>query len=186
MAQRGLAGRPFIVIHPGSSHIARRAIRSPVGTDRYWPEERWGTVIKSVRDLRPDHAVLLTGTRAERKFNAAIITRSRATDVHNVANELPVRTLLPLLERAHSMISIDTGPAHAAAALGCPTVAVFGSQNATLYRPGGATTRAVALTGTVNGVQDILGITAELVITAWLDLIRGAEVPAEHSVKSLT
>jgi heptosyltransferase-3 len=186
LARRDLAGRPFVVIHPGSSHIARRAIRSPVGTDRYWPEERWATVIKSVRDLRPDHAVLLTGTRAERKFNAAIITRSGATDVHNVANELPIRTLLPLLERAHSMISIDTGPAHAAAALGCPTVAVFGSQNATLYRPGGATTRAVALTGIVNGAQNILGITPESVIAAWFDLVRSTEMAAEYSVKSLT
>jgi heptosyltransferase-2/heptosyltransferase-3 len=186
LAHRNLAGRPFIVVHPGSAHIARRAIRSPAGTDRYWPEERWGKVIKSVRDLRPDHAVLLTGTRAERKFNAAIITRSGATDVHNVANELAVRTLLPLLERAHSMISIDTGPAHAAAALGCPTVAVFGTQNATLFRPGGATTRAVVVTGSVNGVQNILGITAESVIGAWFDLIRSAEVPAAHSVKSLT
>jgi heptosyltransferase-2/heptosyltransferase-3 len=103
-----------------------------------------------------------------------------------VANELPVRTLLPLLERAHSMISIDTGPAHAAAALGCPTVAVFGSQNATLYRPGGATTPAVAVTGVVDGAQNILGITAEAVIAAWLDLVRSAEGPAEYSVKSLT
>ncbi len=186
LARRGLSGRPFVIIHPGSSHIARRAIRSPVNTDRYWPEERWGKVIKSVRDLRPDHAVLLTGTRAERKFNAEIITRSGATDVHNVANELPIRTLLPLLERAHSMISIDTGPAHAAAALGCPTVAVFGSQNATLYRPGGATTRAVALTGVVNGAQNILGITPESVIAAWSELLRSTEAPAGYSVKSLT
>jgi heptosyltransferase III len=175
LALRGLMGRPFVVIHPGSSHIARRAIRSPVGTDRYWPEERWGTVIKSVRDLLPGHAVLLTGTRAERKFNAAIITHSGATNVRNVASELPVRTLLPLLERAHSMISIDTGPAHAAAALGCPTVALFGSQNATLYRPGGATTPAVALTGVVDGAQNILGIKAEAVITAWRDLVRSTE-----------
>jgi heptosyltransferase-2/heptosyltransferase-3 len=186
LARRNLTGRPFIVIHPGSSHIARRAIRSPANTDRYWPEERWGKVIESVRDLRPGHAILLTGTRAERKFNAAIISCSRAQDVHNVANELPVRTLLPLLERAHSMISIDTGPAHAAAALGCPTVAVFGMQNATLFRPGGATTPAVVVTGSVHGVQNILGITPEAVITAWSGLIRSTEIRPHHSVKSLT
>jgi ADP-heptose:LPS heptosyltransferase len=186
LARRNLAGRPFIVIHPGSSHIARRAIRSPAGTDRYWPEERWGKVMESVRDLRPDHAILLTGTRAERKFNAAIISRSRAQDVHNVANELAVRTLLPLLERAHSMISIDTGPAHAAAALGCPTVAIFGMQNAALFRPGGATTPAVVVTGSVDGAQNILGITPEAVIAAWSGLVRSTEISPHHSVKSLT
>jgi heptosyltransferase-3 len=187
LARRGFAGRPFIIIHPGSRHIARRTIRSHAGAEKYWKEERWGQVIKSVRDLRPDHAVLLTGTRAEQRFNAAIVTRSEATDVHNVADALTVRTLLPLLERAHSMISVDTGPAHAAAALGCPTVALFATANAaTLFRPGGATTQAVALTGIVNGVQNILGITVESVIAAWLDLIRSTgERRAVHSVKSL-
>ena len=186
LARRGLAGRPFIVIHPGSRHIARRGLRSRAGADKYWPEARWGQVIKTVRELRPDHAVLLSGTPKEHRFNADIMAASAVADVHNVADDLPIRTLLPLLERAHSMISVDTGPAHAAAALGCPTVSLFGTANATLFRPGGATTRAVALTGTVNGVQNILGITAESVVAAWLDLIRSAEMPVEHSVKSLT
>jgi ADP-heptose:LPS heptosyltransferase len=185
LARRHLTGRPFIVVHPGSRHIARRGLRSRAGADKYWPEARWGQVIKTLRDLRPDHAVLLSGTPNERKFNADIMASSAVTDVHNVADDLPIRTLLPLLERAHSMISVDTGPAHAAAALGCPTVSLFGTAPPILYRPGGATTPAVALTGTVNGVQNILGITAESVIGAWLDLIRSAEVPAGHSVKSL-
>src|SRR5205814_6465467 len=83
-----------------------------------------------------------------------------------------VRTLLPLLARAHSMISIDTGPAHAAAALGTPTVALFGKQNSVLFRPGGPTTPAVAVTGSVDGVQDIMGITAEAVIAAWSAVVR--------------
>ena len=186
LARRHLTGRPFIVVHPGSRHIARRGLRSRAGADKYWPEACWGQVIKNVRDLRPDHAVLLSGTPKESKFNADIMASSAVPDVHNVADDLPIRTLLPLLERAHSMISVDTGPAHAAAALGCPTVSLFGTANATLFRPGGATTAAVALTGTVNGVQNILGITAESVIGAWFDLIRSAEMPVGHSVKSLT
>jgi heptosyltransferase-2/heptosyltransferase-3 len=139
-----------------------------------------------VRELRPDHAVLLSGTPKERSFNGDIVACSGATEVYNVADDLPIRTLLPLLERAHSMISVDTGPAHAAAALGCPTVALFGTANAALYRPGGATTPAVALTGRVNGVQNILGITVESVIAAWFGLIRSTEIPPGDSVKSLT
>jgi heptosyltransferase-3 len=175
LARRGLADRPYIIVHPGSRHIARRTLRSRESAEKYWPEERWAQVIQSLRDLRPDHALLLTGTRAESKFNAAIVARSAARDVHNVANELSVRTLLPLLERAQSIISVDTGPAHAAAALGTPTVALFGPASSILFRPGGATTRAVAVTGRVNGVQAILGITPEAVIAAWSDLIRSTE-----------
>ena len=72
------------------------------------------------------------------------------------------------------MISVDTGPAHAAAALGCPTVALFGTASPNLYRPGGTTTPAVALTGMVDGQQNILGITPETVIDSWLELLNTA------------
>jgi len=178
LAQRGLAGRPYIVVHPGSRHIARRTIRSRAGAEKYWPEERWAQVLRSVSDLRPDHALLLTGTRAERKFNDAIAASVGLMQIKNAADELPIRTLLPVLERAHSMISVDTGPAHAAAAIGTPTVAIFGPASPILFRPGGATTPAVAVTGSINGAQSILGITPEAVIAAWLALIRSTESQA--------
>jgi heptosyltransferase-2/heptosyltransferase-3 len=183
LARRGLAARPFVIVHPGSRHIARRGLRSRTGVEKYWPEANWGRVVSRVRHLRPDHMVLLTGTKQERGLNADIIALCGEAEVYNIAGELPVRTLLPLLERAHSIISVDTGPAHAAAALGRPTVALFGPASAVLYRPGGATTPAIALTGKIDGVQSILGITVDEVIAAWEALLRSAEVAAAHSVK---
>jgi heptosyltransferase-2/heptosyltransferase-3 len=36
---------------------------------------------------------------------------------------------------AHSCISVDTGPAHAAAALDCPLVVLFGRANPNRFRP---------------------------------------------------
>jgi ADP-heptose:LPS heptosyltransferase len=174
LAQRRLTGRQFVIVHPGSRHIARRWLRPHSGTSKYWPEEHWAKVVTAVREVCPNHAILFSGTRAERHFNAAIIERSGVQDVYNVADELSVRTLLPLLQRAHSMISVDTGPAHAAAALGCPTVALFGTAPPDLYRPGGTTTPAVALTGMMDGQQNILGITPQTVIESWLDLLRKA------------
>lgn len=178
LAERGLADRPYIVVHPGSRHVARRTIRSRTGAEKYWPEDRWAQVLRSLSDLRPDHALLLTGTRAERRFNDAIAARVGSLRIKNVADELPVRTLLPILERAHSMVSVDTGPAHAAAALGTPTVAIFGPASPILFRPGGATTPAVAVTGCSNGAQSILGVTPDAVIAAWLELIRTTESQA--------
>jgi ADP-heptose:LPS heptosyltransferase len=188
LARRRLSGRPYIFVHPGSRHIVRRRRwrRPRAGADKYWPEERWGAVIQAVRDLRPDHAIFISGTAAERSFNEDILNCARAADVHNVAGELPVTTLLALLERAQSMISVDTGPAHAAAALGCPTLALFGTASPVLFRPGGATTPAATLTGVVDGVQNILGITVDSVVSAWLDLIRNTENRTEQSVKCLT
>jgi ADP-heptose:LPS heptosyltransferase len=172
-----LKGRQFVIMHPGSRHIARRTLRPRSGTSKYWPEEHWSKVVAAVRETCPSHVILFTGTRSEGRFNAEIIERAGVQDAYDVADQVPVRTLLPLLQRAHSMISVDTGPAHAAAALGCPTVALFGTASPILYRPGGTTTPAVALTGTVDGQQNILGITPETVIEAWLDLLNTARTP---------
>ena len=178
LAARQLTGRDYIIVHPGSRHIARRWLRPRSGTSKYWPEEHWAKVVGAVRAACPDHALLFSGTRAEGRFNAAIIRRAGIKDAYNIADSLSVRTLLALLQRAHSMISVDTGPAHAAAALGCPTVALFGTASPRLYRPGGTTTPAVSLTGWVEGKQNILGITPTSVVDSWLELLktRGREI----------
>jgi ADP-heptose:LPS heptosyltransferase len=170
LAARGLAGRSFMVIHPGSRHVARRRLRSRSGASKYWPEERWAQVTRAVRAGCPDQAIILSGTGAESSLIADVLRLAGVTGAVNAADDLPVARLLALLERAKSFIAVDTGPAHAAAALGCPTVALFGHIDPWLYRPGGATTPAVTLTGTVDGKPNILGIEAERVISAWEEL----------------
>ncbi len=170
LAGRGLTGRAYMVIHPGSRHVARRRLRSRSGAVKYWPEERWAEVVRGVRARCPGQAIVFSGMGAESSFIADVLSLARVGDAVNAANDLPVTRLLPLLERAKSLIAVDTGPAHAAAALGCPTVALFGHIDPWLYRPGGATTPAVTLTGTVDGKPNILGIEPERVIGAWEDL----------------
>jgi ADP-heptose:LPS heptosyltransferase len=176
LARRGLTGRSFMVIHPGSRHVARRRLRSRTGAAKYWPEERWAAVVKGVRVRCPDQAIVFSGMGAESSFIADVLGLAGVANAVNAANDLPVTRLLALLERAQSFIAVDTGPAHAAAALGCPTVALFGHIDPWLYRPGGATTPAVTLTGTVDGKPNILGIEPERVIRAWEELtaLRGA------------
>jgi heptosyltransferase-2/heptosyltransferase-3 len=172
LARRGLAGRPLILIQAGNKRTMRRGARQRVTNTKYWPEERWAAVIRALRAERPDHAILLLGVPAEHALNIEIARLANVADVHNVADDLPIQVLLPLLGRANSMVSVDTGPAHAAAALGCPTVALFGTSDPQLYRPGGVTTPAVALTGEIDGKRSILGIEAETVIAAWRELAR--------------
>ena len=172
LAARGLTNRPLILIQAGNKRTMRRGSRQRVTNTKYWPEERWAAVLQALRAERPDHAILLLGVQAERELNAEIAQRAGIRDVHNVAGDLPVHILLPLLERASSMVSVDTGPAHAAAALGCPTVALFGASDPQLYRPGGVTTPAIALTGMIDGKPNMLGINADSVIRAWNELTR--------------
>jgi heptosyltransferase-2/heptosyltransferase-3 len=173
---RGLSGRPFIVIQIGSRRTLRRWMpRRRKPSDKYWPEDRWAEVIRALRHQHPDHAILLLGTPKEFEMNERVKQNARVDDLHNVADDLPIQILLPLLERAVGMISVDTGPAHAAAALGCPTVALFGDADPDLYRPGGPTTPAVVLMGRSSepgreGQYDIAGIGVPSVMEAWKTL----------------
>jgi heptosyltransferase-2/heptosyltransferase-3 len=145
----------------------RRGSRQRVSNTKYWPEERWAQVIRALREEQPHHAILLLGVPAELELNADIARTANVGDVHNVADDLPIDVLLPLLQQASSMVSVDTGPAHAAAALGCPTVALFGTSDPQLYRPGGVTTPAIVVTGEIDGHRTMMGIEPAAVITAW-------------------
>jgi ADP-heptose:LPS heptosyltransferase len=171
LVRRGLSDRQLILFQAGNKRTMRRGSRQRVTNTKYWPEENWAAVIRALRAERPDHAILLMGVPAEFELNDEVAKLSGVKDVHNVADDLPIPILLPLLERAHSMVSVDTGPAHASAALGCPTVALFGTSDPNLYRPGGVSTPAVTLTGMVDGKPSMMGITAEAVVNAWKQLV---------------
>jgi heptosyltransferase-2/heptosyltransferase-3 len=170
LARRNLTGRPLILIQAGNKRTMRRGSRQRVTNTKYWPEERWAAVIHALREQSPRHAILLLGVPAEYELNADVVQLANVPDVHNVADDLPIDVLLPLLERASGMISVDTGPAHAAAALGCPTVALFGTSDPQLYRPGGVITPAIVVTGEIAGERTMMGIEAARVIQAWREL----------------
>ena len=72
---------------------------------------------------------------------------------------------------APGSITVDSGPAHAAAAVGCPLVVLFGKALPSLYRPWGTAGADVkVLCGQVAGQPDMLGIESASVIDAWSGL----------------
>ena len=172
LARAGLAGRPLILVQAGNKRTTRGWRRRRTTNTKYWPEERWAAVVRALREERPDHAILLVGVPAEYSLNEEIARLAAVSDVQNIADDRPIPEFLALLECAHSMVSVDTGPAHAAAALGCPTVVLFGSAGKPeLYRPGGTRTPAAILTGVVNGEPSMLGIEVATVMDAWRKLV---------------
>ena len=174
LASRGLSNRELILLQTGNKRTMRGWLRRRATNTKYWPPERWAEVIRALRAARPDAAIVLMGVPREFALNAQIIRLASVAGLHNVADDLPIRILLPLVERATSLISVDTGPAHAAAALKCPTVALFGASDPLLYRPGGVTTPAIALVGEIDGHPNILGIQPSAVIAAWRELGAGS------------
>jgi len=171
LAARGLSGAPLILIQAGNKRTMRRGLRRLAVNHKYWPAERWAAVMLYLRAQCPGHRIVLLGTAPERELNEDLMAAARVEEVCNAAGDLPIPRLIALLSHAAGLISVDSGPAHAAAAVGCPQVVLFGRASPSLYRPSGAAGADVrVLTGTSDGQPSMLGITAAEVIAAWAAL----------------
>ncbi len=119
------ATRPLrVLVHPGSR-----------STHRIWPLERFAAVCDRLQD-ELGAQVFLTAGPAEQHLADGIRKRAKS---HIVATPAPsdVGTLAALLSRFDVLLCHDSGPMHVAAAVGTRVVALFGSQNAAIWRPVG-------------------------------------------------
>lgn len=172
LGARGLGDVPLLLIQAGNKRTMRRGFKRLAVNHKYWPPERWAAVMRHVRARCAAHAVLLTGTGPEHALNASLAELAAIERCYNGADELTIPRLVALLERASGLVTVDSGPAHAAAAVGCPQVVLFGKASTSLYRPRGVAGADVeVLTGELGGVPSMLGITTEAV-TAAFDRLR--------------
>ena len=138
---------------------------------KHWPEHRWAQVIDELAAMNPDAVFGLCGVRSEYSLNKAILDNVKTARARNFAGELPLPRLLAIQRRAVGMISVDTGPAHSAAALGCPLVVLFGTEAPSRYAPRSALSNAViCLQGHEGDSLSMRGISVNEVITAWMRL----------------
>jgi Glycosyltransferase family 9 (heptosyltransferase) len=175
LGTRGLANSPLIAVQVGNKRTMRRGLRRLAVNNKYWPNERWAEVLRHVRRQCPDHAIVLLGTGPEHALNQEVAALANIERLHNVADDLPIPRLLALLARAAGLITVDSGPAHAAAAVGCPQVVLFGKALPSLYRPWGSAGADVkVLCGQIEGEPDMQGIETQSVMAAWSALkLRG-------------
>jgi heptosyltransferase-2/heptosyltransferase-3 len=171
LRDRGLAAAPLILVQIGNKRTMRRGLRRLAVNHKYWPNERWAEVLRQVRLQNPDHAIVLLGTGPEYALNQEVAALANVARLYNAADDLPISRLVALLARGAGLITVDSGPAHAAAAVGCPLVVLFGKALPSLYRPWGTAGADVkVLCGEVGGQPDMLGIEAHSVIDAWSHL----------------
>jgi ADP-heptose:LPS heptosyltransferase len=189
LAQRGFGGQPLVLVQVGSKATTRWGRPYDKASNRkYWPEENWAQIIDGVAQLEPDAQILLMGVPNEARINDSILRLVRTRKAHNVARELPMQRLLALQERALGMISVDTGPGHAAGALGCPLVVLFGVEDPAMWKPRSPNGAVTCLQGLVDGKRSMLGIRPEDVLNAWTTLRQerratgeGTEQPRCHA-----
>jgi heptosyltransferase-2/heptosyltransferase-3 len=165
---RRLLSAPLIALQVGNKRTMRRGLRRLAVNSKYWPNERWAQVLRHVRARHPSHAIVLLGTGPEYRLNQEITALAGVDRLYNAADDLPVPRLVALLTHAAGLITVDSGPAHVAAAVGCPQVVLFGKASTSLYRPWGAAGADVkVLTGRVGGEANMLGIETGDVTAAW-------------------
>jgi len=114
----GMAGKhPLVGIAPGAAY----------GPAKRWFPERFAAVAD--RLIRDEGAsILLFGSTGD-KPAAAAVARHAAGSLVDIAGQTGLKEAIAVMARCDLFISNDSGLMHLAAALGVPTVAIFGSTN---------------------------------------------------------
>ncbi len=115
------AGRRMVGVHPGATWPAKR-----------WPAERFGALLDRIqKDL--DAQVFLTAGPGEDAIVREVLSHSRQR--HRVLASLPLRELSACISFCSAFVSNDAAPMHIAAALGIPTVGIFGPGEENIWFP---------------------------------------------------
>ncbi len=113
LAEHALTEHSFILVHPGSRWQFK-----------CWPVAQMRELIRGLQSRRWRVAISAAPDPAELAMVAGVL--EGLTDVVNFAGSLSLKELAVLIGRARLFIGVDSAPMHMAAAMGTPTVALFG------------------------------------------------------------
>jgi ADP-heptose:LPS heptosyltransferase len=166
---RGWAERARILIQPGNFRtLSRRREQWRLHDDKAWPTRNWAALLHKLHAARPDARIILCGAPAESPMLRQIELQAALPQV--AIAELPLRRLLALCESAHSMISVDTGPAHVAAALGLPLVVMYGAESPSRWLPRSPSDSPVLAVGGPPRSARVDALAVDEVFDAWCAL----------------
>jgi ADP-heptose:LPS heptosyltransferase len=174
----GWAERPLILIQPGnfrSMGSSRDRQDRMAADDKAWPVQQWAALFELLHQRIPEALIMLCGASRE----GAMLRRVQAavSQPWVEAAELSLRELFALCESAHSMISIDTGPAHAAAALDVPLVVLYGAEPPARWLPRSGSGSPVVSVGGPPTSTRVDQITVEQVFRSWDASTRQSQPP---------
>jgi ADP-heptose:LPS heptosyltransferase len=186
LRSRGFRGEPLVLVQPGNHRtMGRRRQRNWRGRDdKVWPVERWVGLLHRLHDRMPDAMLVLRGATAEMPLLESIRAAAALPCVTSAGTE--VRPLFALCEIAHSVISTDSGPAHAAAALGVPLVVLYGTQPSKVWLPRSSNGSPVCGVGGPPRFERADQIPVEAVFEAWCSVIeRTTQAAAQAACEPL-
>jgi heptosyltransferase II len=122
---------PFLVLNPGAAY----------GSAKRWSDDRFAEVGK--RLAQEFHlGIAIVGSESERPI-AESIQKKMNLPVAVITGKTTLETLIGVLSESSLTITNDSGPMHIAAALGKPTIAIFGPTDEHVTGPFGRQARIV-------------------------------------------
>jgi lipopolysaccharide heptosyltransferase II len=113
--------RPLVALHVGASWPAKK-----------WPPEKFAAVADCVKNEMGAAVLLLSGPNDVEAVNA---TLGAAATRPVVIPPLPLRRLAAVISLCRVFVGNDAGPMHIAAALGIPTIGIFGPGEEEIWFP---------------------------------------------------
>lgn len=127
----------LLCIHPGTGTWVK-----------HWEEKRWAEVADTLTG-QFNAPVVFTGSERELQLVRRIAGHMQQPCCI-IAGETQVNQLAALFTRAQVVIGPDSGPLHLAAAVGAPTVTLFGPADPVEFGPWGAPNAHIALTSNIG------------------------------------
>lgn len=100
---------------------------------RTWPAERFARVMEQLQS-DPGARPLLLGSRAEEPAADALLTQT-SSNAASLVGQTSLQELVAILSRLDLVVCLDSGLLHLAAAVGTPTVSLFGPGDPARWSP---------------------------------------------------
>lgn len=119
--------------------------------EKTWPIDRFIALSQALLESKhANHSLLFVGSDEDRPVIEEIQSRLPRGKVLSLIGEADLLLVGAALSQAALTIANDSGLAHLAAALNCPTIALFGPTRDDLYRPWGQHVRVVCAPGSIE------------------------------------
>jgi ADP-heptose:LPS heptosyltransferase len=138
-SEHGLQGRTAVAIHPGSGSPAKN-----------WSADRFARVARHLQHERGAGILLVAGPADHVAVNGMSLATANLASLPLpqqlgpiLLQNLPLPLMAAILSRCQLYVGNDSGVSHLAAAVGAPTVAIFGPTDPDVWAPRGPAVRIV-------------------------------------------
>jgi ADP-heptose:LPS heptosyltransferase len=129
LESKNIPRNAYLVLNPNAGRLS---------LERRWARNHFAELSEQIHENTDLHVILI-GSPSEREYTAGLGQLTKHLPrLHDFAGKLSIGELCALLRGARAVITNDSGPMHLSAALGAPTLGLFGPETPLMYEPMGS------------------------------------------------